>query len=62
MYNHQKQNTMDKTMKEIYERRAQEVKDKIETCDYSDNYQLVCILAKMADLVHTLIQEVKATD
>ena len=52
---------MNKEIIEHYEKLARDLQIEVETCNYSDNYQLVCILAKMADLITTLFQEIKET-
>lgn len=47
---------MDENLKKYYQKQMSEIVDKINTCDYSDNYNLIEIIGKLADMVQTLLR------
>ena len=48
---------MDENLKKYYKRQMKEIVDEINTCDYSDNYNLINIIGKLADMVDSILKE-----
>ena len=48
---------MDENLKKYYKKQMSEIIDKINTCDYSDNYNLIEIIGKLADIVQSILHE-----
>ena len=53
---------MDKDAKKMYEKQAKDLLDEINACDYSNGYQVICCVEKLAQLVITLFQEIEVTE
>ena len=48
---------MDENLKKYYKKQMSEIVDKINTCDYSDNAELIDIIGKLADMVQSILHE-----
>lgn len=48
---------MDAELKKYYKKQMREIINKIDTCDYSDNYNLINIIGKLADMVDSILKE-----
>ena len=47
---------MNADLKKLYMRKMKEITDRINTCDYSDNENIIDILHDLADVVKTMLQ------
>ena len=48
---------MDENLKKYYKKQMSEIVDKINTCDYTDNVELIDIIGKLADMVQSILYE-----
>lgn len=48
---------MDENLKKYYKKQMKEIVDEINTCDYSDNLNLINIIGKLADVVDSILKE-----
>lgn len=50
---------MDKNLKNYLQEQLDNLVDQINTCDYSDNYNLIDIIGKLTDVVQTILKSTK---
>ena len=48
---------MDENLKKYYKKQMSEIVDQINTCDYTDNVELIDIIGKLADMVQSILYE-----
>ena len=48
---------MDKTLKSYYEKQIKELINQINTCDYSDNGNLIDLLGALAAMIKNILDE-----
>lgn len=49
---------MEEDLKKYYKKQVKEIVNEINTCDYSDNYNLINIIGKLADIVGSILDEI----
>lgn len=48
---------MDKDLKRYYKKQMSELVNRINSCDYTDNAELIDIIGKLADMVQSILHE-----
>ena len=48
---------MEADLKKYYKKQMKEIVDEINTCDYSDNLNLINIIGKLADMLNNVLKE-----
>lgn len=48
---------MDTDLKKYYKKQMSELINRINSCDYSDNAELIDIIGKLADIVQSILYE-----
>ena len=56
-WNHLNNKTMDKDIKELYQKKMEELRFRAMTCDYSDNSNLIDLIVELTDIVGTILDE-----
>ena len=49
---------MEEDLKKYYKKQVKEIVNEINTCDYSDNRNLIDIIGKLADIVGSILDEI----